>query len=295
MTMDLDTALLRAFVSVVRSGSINRAASRLQRTQPAVSQQIRKLEQQLGQPLLERSPRGIRLTGAGESLLPYAERLLMLTDQLLPGLGSQPASAQHRRIGIMEDFVGTRLPRVLADFASVHPGLRLSVTVGLKVELFAAMNAGELDVMVSSPLGDSGPLLKPEAQFLCPLAWFAARGKPLATASLPLVIFSAPCSWREQTLATLNRAGQPWHIVFESFSLPAIQAAVEAGLGVAAMLADTPPANSCCINDGSLPPLPGMPVGVYRQSGDSDPLSGQLAALFCRELGEPVALPATTT
>lgn len=293
MAMDLDTALLRAFVSVVRHGSINRAATMLQRTQPAVSLQIRKLEQQLGQPLLERSPRGIRLTGAGEALLPYAERLLTLTDQLVPGLGGLPASVQHRRIGIMEDFTGTRLPRVLADFASVHPGLRLSVTVGLKAELFAAMNAGELDVMVSSPLADSGLLPKPDAQFLCPLAWFAARGKALpSSSSLPLVIFSAPCSWREQTLATLNRAGQPWHIVFESASLLAIQAAVEAGLGVAAMLADTPPDHSRCINDGSLPPLPGMPVGVYRQNGDGDPLTRQLAELFCRELDMPVATAA---
>jgi DNA-binding transcriptional LysR family regulator len=277
MTNDLDTALLRSFVSVVRSGSINRAAILQGKTQPALSQQIQRLEQQLGQSLLLRSPRGIRLSPAGEALLPYAERILSLTDQLslkpvLPG-------EQQRSIGLVEDFVSGHLTRVLADFACTHPRLRLRVDVADKQTLFAAFERKELDVLVSMPLAAAAT---PDQALSLPLNWFAADGFDLQGPSLPLVIFSQPCTWRDRILETLNRANQPWHIVFESSSLAALQAAAEAGLGVTALLAETPPQHSQLITE--LPPLPDVTIAVYRQQGDTDPINQQLAGLFLREL-----------
>ncbi|MEN9530933.1 MAG: hypothetical protein RIQ83_157 [Pseudomonadota bacterium] len=99
MANDVDTALLRSFVSVVQCGSINRAAILQGKTQPALSQQIQRLEQQLGHALLLRSNRGIRLSTEGEALLPYAERILSLTDQL----SLKPASQgkQHCSIAVL--------------------------------------------------------------------------------------------------------------------------------------------------------------------------------------------------
>jgi len=277
MTNDLDTALLRSFVGVVRSGSINRAAILQGKTQPALSQQIQRLEQQLGQTLLLRSPRGIRLSPAGEALLPYAERILSLTDQL----SVQPAlqAEQQRSIGLVEDFVSSHLTRVLADFAAVHPHLRLRVEVADKQSLFAAFERGELDVLVSMPHDIA---TAPEQLLNLPLHWFAAKEFERARASLPLVMFSPPCTWRDRILETLNRAKQPWHIVFESSSLAAIKAAVEAGLGVSALLAESLPAQSQQMSE--LPQLPSVSIAIYRQQGDSDPLNQQLMALFLREL-----------
>ncbi|NHQ85889.1 LysR family transcriptional regulator [Iodobacter sp. HSC-16F04] len=277
MTNDLDTALLRAFVSVVRSGSINRAAILQGKTQPALSQQIQRLEQQLGQTLLLRSPRGIRLSPEGEALLPYAERILSLTDQL--SLKPVLQGEQQRSIGLAEDFVSGHLNRVLADFACVHPRLRLRVDVADKQTLFAAFERKELDVLVSMPLAAAAT---PDQALSMPLNWFAAPGFDLQAASIPLVIFSQPCTWRDRILETLNRANQPWHIVFESSSLAALQAAAEAGLGVTALLADTPPQHSQLITE--LPPLPDVTIAVYRQQGDTDPINQQLAGLFLREL-----------
>ncbi|MBO0787669.1 MAG: LysR family transcriptional regulator, partial [Actinobacteria bacterium] len=78
MARDLEIALLRSFVTAVRSGSISRAATTLGHTQPAISQQLRKLESAAGRPLLYRSPAGVSPTRAGEELLPYAERIIAL-------------------------------------------------------------------------------------------------------------------------------------------------------------------------------------------------------------------------
>ncbi len=277
MTNDLDTALLRSFVGVVRSGSINRAAILQGKTQPALSQQIQRLEQQLGQTLLLRSPRGIRLSPEGEALLPYAERILSLTDQL--SLKPVLQGEQQRSIGLVEDFVSGHLNRVLADFACAHPRLRLRVDVADKQTLFAAFERKELDVLVSMPLAAAAT---PDQALSLPLNWFAAPGFNLQAASIALVIFSQPCTWRDRILETLNRANQPWHIVFESSSLAALQAAAEAGLGVTALLADTPPQHSQLITE--LPPLPDVTIAVYRQQGDTDPINQQLAGLFLREL-----------
>ena len=236
MTNDFDTALLRSFVSVARCGSINRAAILQGKTQPALSQQIQRLEQQLGYRLLFRSNRGIRLSAEGEALLPYAERILSLTEQL--SLKPVSQGKRHCRIGLVEDLIGSHLTSVLTDFASVQPGLSLHVEVANKQSLFTAFEHGELDVLVSMPIVNAPP---PIQACSFPLHWFAAHGFNEQIESLPLVIFSQPCSWRDRALEVLNRANIPWHIVFESSSLAALQAATEAGLGVSTLLSQTPP------------------------------------------------------
>ena len=284
MTNDFDTALLRSFVSVVRCGSINRAAILQGKTQPALSQQIQRLEQQLGHALLLRSNRGIRLSTEGEALLPYAERILSLTDQL----SLKPASQGklHCSIGLVEDLVSNHFTRVLADFACVHPGLSLRVEVANKQSLFAAFERGELDVLVSMPIANAPA---PIQEFSFPLYWFAAHGFEHQGESLPLVIFSQPCSWRNRILEALNREGIPWHIVFESSSLAALQAATEAGLGVVALFSQTPPKYSQRLTQ--LPALQNITIAVYRQRGEMDGTVQDLTNLFLREMQHNVVTP----
>ncbi len=85
--MDLDVDLLRAFVTVVETRSFTRAAALLNRTQPAISLQIRRLETQLGSPLIDRTGRSVALTTEGAALLPQARRLLRLNDEIVATLG----------------------------------------------------------------------------------------------------------------------------------------------------------------------------------------------------------------
>lgn len=282
--MDLDTSLLRSFVSIVNHGSINRAAQQLNKTQPALSLQLRKLEQQLGSTLLQRSTRGVLLTAAGERLLPHARRLLALTDGITGQYASVAAANIPLRIGLLEDLAGSCLPQVFADFAAHQPGLRLSVQLGLSEGLLHSMAQGELDIVVGAPCSGQTPPAVADETHGCPLHWYADRYFTLPEGSLPLVMFAPPCTWRDRMLAALEQAGQPWHIVFESASLPAVQAAVRAGLGVAGLLCDTAPPDSVVIAPPRLPALGTVPLAVYRPPGSRHPQAQALSALFCRAL-----------
>ncbi|MDK2125379.1 LysR family transcriptional regulator [Parachitinimonas caeni] len=284
--MDIDTSLLRAFVMVVRHGSINRAASLLGRTQPALSQQMRKLEELLGQAVLVRSTRGISLTPSGETLLPYAERIVALADQVVPDMrGPAKAGNLLRKVGLIEDLIGARLPNVLADFAAVHPGLRLEVQVAPWRQMSQAFIEGELDVLVTDLAAAEDIPQPPVGMFACPLVWLGAMGQAWPD-PLPLIMFAPPCTWRATILTALNRTQMPWQIMFESPSYQAVQAALQAGLGLTALLPDAVPRGVQRVVDERLPPLPPVSIGVFRQPTTmGDPITDELCRLFLREIG----------
>src|ERR1019366_6250070 len=122
----LDLELLRSFVSVVDSGGFTRAGERVHRTQSTVSQQIKRLEDDVGQPLLNRSGKDVTPTKAGERLLSYARRLLSLAEEARDVL-ARPGPEGAVRLGIPEDFAAYRLAKLLAAFSRSHPTLRLHV------------------------------------------------------------------------------------------------------------------------------------------------------------------------
>src|SRR5262249_38374961 len=114
--MDFDPALLRAFVAVKEAGGFTRAAQRLHLTQSAVSHQIRRLEEQIGRPLLCRTTRTLTLTEDGYDFLRYAEQVLASLDALSHRF--QPSSVSgFVRFGVPETFMGERLLPLLSQFA----------------------------------------------------------------------------------------------------------------------------------------------------------------------------------
>src|SRR5579871_1701310 len=121
----LDLELLKSFVSVVDTGGFTRAGERVHRTQSTVSQQIRRLEEDLGQTLLHRDGKDVRPTEAGERLLSYARRLLSLAEEARDVLREPDGGAV--RLGIPEDFAAYRLAKLLGAFSRSHPNLRLVV------------------------------------------------------------------------------------------------------------------------------------------------------------------------
>jgi len=259
MAADLDTGLLRNFLVCTRLGSISRAAGALGRTQPALSQQLRRLEDLVGDVLLERNSAGVTLTAAGAALVPYAERILALSGEALAGV---PRSALSGRcsVGVLEDFTGTALPSVFADFARVHPETTLELRSLLSVDTQAALDAGQIQLA----LCDAGFLRRP-LRWSRPvnLLWAAAEGFDLSADPMPLVVFSEPCSWRRMMQAGLSAVGRRSRIAFESGSLTAVQAAVRAGLGATALL---PMSMSGLVRaPGELPMLPDIEIGLSRR------------------------------
>ncbi|MGY3532369.1 LysR family transcriptional regulator [Bradyrhizobium sp. USDA 4452] len=226
----LDLELLRSFVSVVDAGGFTRAGERVHRTQSTVSQQIKRLEEDVGQPLLIRSGKDVTPTEAGERLLTYARRLLSLAEEARDVL-SRPGSAGAIRIGITEDFAAYRLTRLLATFSRSHPNLRLDVRSGQSLSLYRDLERGDLDLaLIKRSASEKGGIaVWPER-----VHWVTSKSHPrdTATGSVPLIGFGSGCLYRAFAIHALERAGRNWHMAYTSSSLAGIQAAVAAGLGL---------------------------------------------------------------
>ncbi|PDT72417.1 LysR substrate-binding domain-containing protein [Bradyrhizobium sp. C9] len=226
----LDLELLRSFVSVVDAGGFTRAGERVHRTQSTVSQQIKRLEEDVGQPLLIRSGKDVTPTEAGERLLTYARRLLSLAEEARDVL-SRPGSEGAIRIGITEDFAAYRLTRLLATFARSHPTLRLDVRSGQSLFLYRDLERGDLDLaLIKRAASEKGGIaVWPER-----VHWVTSKGHPrdTTTGSVPLIGFGSGCLYRAHAIHALERAGRNWHMAYTSSSLAGIQAAVAAGLGL---------------------------------------------------------------
>jgi DNA-binding transcriptional LysR family regulator len=231
--------------------------------------------------LLIRGTNGVKLTTAGEVLLAYAERMLALHDEAQSMVGGGgTASAGRRTIGLLEDLAITTLPGTLADFAALHPHVELEVTVSSAATLRRLADKGRLDLV----FGD--PTVMPEAsvrwQRQVPLYWTCAPGFDVTADPLPLVMFSPPCQWRQPVLDTLSGHGRRWRIVFQSTSLPVVQSAISAGIGLGALLADNLPTAAVRPSE-HLPPAPLVDIAIARRPGtDTDGALTSLERLLRR-------------
>jgi DNA-binding transcriptional LysR family regulator len=226
----MDIGLLRSFVSVVDAGGFTRAGERVHRTQSTVSQQIKRLEDMVGRPLLERNGKQATLTEEGERLISYARRILAL-EQEARDVVARPVVDGVVRLGIPEDFAAYRLPELLYDFKRARPTLRLDVRCGLSATLQRALDGGELDLaLVKREAGQPGAVAAwPER-----LQWVTSREHPvdLNQDPVPLAVAEQGCLYRNQLIHALDAAGRAWHVAYTSPNLHGIQAAVSAGLGV---------------------------------------------------------------
>lgn len=225
----LDPELLRSFLAVVDTGSFTRAATSVHLSQSTVSQQIRRLETQLGCELLDRGGKYVVTTPEGERLVGYARRIVALMEEAEEQL-TLSAGRGVIRLGVPEDFAAHTLTPMLASYADAYPGLTLEVTSGLSHELWNAFQAGELDVaLVKQRIGSSvGVVSWPE-----PLAWIESREHPSAARDpLPLVVFPIGGLYRNEMTHALDASGRRWRVAFVSASLASLSAAVEDGLGI---------------------------------------------------------------
>jgi DNA-binding transcriptional LysR family regulator len=241
---DIDTALLRTFVTVAETSSFSGTGALIGRSQSAVSGQIRKLEQTLGCTLLERDTRNVSLTTEGARLLVYARRIIADADAMLARFRADDLEGEVR-FGSPEDFASAYLPDILGVFAAAHERVELHVTCKLTLELIAEFEAGLHDLIVikqdpGQPHARTRPLWRES------LVWVAATGmepgfralrdrRAAGARPLPLVLSPAPCVYRGRATASLDAAGMDWTGVFTSPSHAGCTAAVRAGLGYAVM------------------------------------------------------------
>jgi DNA-binding transcriptional LysR family regulator len=227
--MFIDPSLLRTFLAFADTGSLARAASSVGRSASAVTAQMQRLEELIGEPLLSSVGRGRILSPAGEQLVPHARRILEAHRDAW--LSIKGARAEGRlALGTTQDFADTTLPDLLRAFARTHPLVRLELRVGRSQELERALQEGTADVILAmrgeAPSGETGVLREP-------MVWLgAARGLAAGKAELPLALLDAPCAFRAAALAALERAAIPYRIAATSSSLSGLKAAVKSGIAI---------------------------------------------------------------
>ncbi len=265
--INLDIDLLRAFVTVVDTGSFTRAANLLGRSQPAVSLQIRRLEDQLRSPLLDRAGRRVTVTTEGATLLPQARRLVRLNDEILSTLGDGDLEGEVR-FGAPEDIATIHLPTILGAFARSHPRIKLSVTCDYTANLLDQMSRGSLDLALikREPVGpELGVRVWSE-----PLVWVALDASIMELAPLPLIIAPAPDIYRKRALAALSGAGLTFRPSFTSPSLAGQMAALRAGLGIGVLPAAMAPRDLTVLRSG-LPDLADSEIALVSARGAGGP------------------------
>lgn len=151
--MSFDLHRLRIFVAVAQAGSFTRAAAQLHMAQPTVSQQIGVLEDAVGAPLIERGPRRLRLTPAGEALLPYATRLALLADEALQATRAAAGVAAHTlRLGVGQTLATYLLPELLRRYRERAPHCQVRIVTGNSAALLQQVAEGSIEIaLVGSP------------------------------------------------------------------------------------------------------------------------------------------------
>ena len=225
----LDSDLLRTFLAVVESGSFSGAAGLIHRSQSAVSLQIKQLESTLGQPVFERRARGAELTPAGEKLRPIAQRVVGLLDETLDDLRADPLRGSLR-IGIPDEYGHHLLAGVIARFSREHPLVELEVRCSLSAGFPQAVARGELDLAIHAVESRQPGMQLLKRQETC---WATSRFHAAELRDpLPVALFDRACWWRDSALASLERAGRRYRIVFTSESETGIAVAIAAGVAV---------------------------------------------------------------
>ena len=291
---DPDSNLLRTFVTVIEAGSVSAAALKLSRTQAAVSMQLRRLEEDLEQRLLDRSPRGVKLTQAGHVLLPFAQAILGSGADAVRALSAQSICGTVR-LGMLEDIASGRLPHALRRFATAYPQVALELVIDNSASLASQLDHAELDLAI----GDASYFSAAAVQWQQPLHWVAARGFDLQAhaQALPIVAFGGNCLWQAQVFEALKLVARPWRVVCTSTSLAAVQSAVEAGLGIAVLLrSNIRPESMRTLNGEGLPEAPQASFGLYERGRiDAAPAVSALRHFLAEELHVQPAPAATAT
>ncbi|WP_321953380.1 LysR substrate-binding domain-containing protein [Burkholderia cenocepacia] len=230
MNAPLDTALLHTFVAVADVRSFTGAGRRLNLSQSAVSAQIVRLEEQVGQALLARNTRSVTLTAHGETLLGYARAMLNLSEEARARLRTGDAIDVKLRIGVSEDFASGWLPDLMRRHGAARRGLRLDLVVDIGDSLFQRHANGEFDLVIGSRCSHAG---HGATLWQEPLVWAFARHEPLPEGDVPLACFPDPCPYRGAAIKALALAGMRYRIACESPSVTGIRTFARAGIAIA--------------------------------------------------------------
>lgn len=250
--MNLHIDFLRTFITVAETKGFTKAGRLVNRSQSAVSMQIKRLEDEIGKPLFERIGKTVKLTTDGNLLIGYARRIVKEHDDAVMAL-SKPALKGLIRFGSPEHYTTGVLPTLLARFASSYPDVLVEMRCENSDVIKNAVDKGQLDVGLCTQIHGGGQVIYHD-----PVVWIADPGFLVPKdKSLPLAVFEEDCIFRAWALKALEKEGTEYRIVYVSRSMSGIIDAVRAGLAIAPIVQSNVPSDLTTLGpENGLPVLP---------------------------------------
>ncbi len=275
MTTLLDIDQLRTFIAIAETGSFTKAAEVVNKTQSAVSMQMKRLEERLERPIFARDGRASKLTEDGIRLLDYARRLVKLNVETVAAF-SDAALSGRVRLGVPDDYADRYLPEIMARFSRAYPSVELSVICEPSVDLLERIDANEIDLAIVTNCESkrASETFRRER-----LLWVTSNRHATHTEDpLPLALGRPSCAWRRTAIERLESIGKPYRLLYSSSNAGAVAAAVLAGLAVS-VLAESGlrPGMRVLTAAEGFPELPSCRVGLVRNAHDSSALADALA------------------
>jgi DNA-binding transcriptional LysR family regulator len=269
----IDSEVLRTFVAIADEGGFTKAGERVNRTQSAVSMQMKRLEEDvLRRRLFERDGRQVKLTAEGQILLGYARRILKLHSEVFTTL-REPHMVGTVRIGTPDDYAMRFLPGILSGFAQAFPLVQVEVHCESSRQLMQRQDL-DLTIVTREPGREVGQLLRQER-----FVWAEAEGFfPHEQTPMPLAMFNTDCFCRVWACNALDAQSKPYRVAYSSPSLAAIMAVVGVGLAVTAQLQSLITPGLRIIGEAEgLPLLPLANIMLLRNSNTLSPMTDALA------------------
>jgi DNA-binding transcriptional LysR family regulator len=265
--LNLPTDLLRTFVTIVEVESYTHAANLLGRSQPAISLQMKRLEELIGQKLIVRKGRQVTMTEAGEVLIAHARQMLRLNDLVVSQFDRSEESSVLR-VGLPLDYGVRLLQSCMTDLVHQNENMLTDIRCDLSQNLIESLRKDELDIAVAVYQGGDQQFLFRHWQEQ-PI-WVGAVDHNLTSAAeLPLAVHPFGCVYRDRMTDALEQSKRRWRIAFSSPGIGSLQQAVLDGLGVSCLTGPTMLHGLRHLApDTGLPDLEPLHIGLfYRQTG----------------------------
>ena len=268
MARDIDIALLRAFLAVVETGGVTTAARILNRTQAAVSLQIKRLEDLFGTELFTREHKKFSLAPAGERLLGSAQRMVAMNDATW-GAMTTPHFEGEVRLGVPYDIVTSLIPPVLQRFNQAWPRINVTLVCKSTTELLQDLAEHRIDLALTTEIDceEGGETLLTDR-----LVWVGAPGSDThKLRPLPVSLGTSRCRFRPVVIKALRAAQIDWRAVSLDCNMEPVYATLKAGLAIAPLLRTSVPEYLSIVGaEAELPALPDFMVNLYLSNGASE-------------------------
>ncbi len=257
--------VLRAFVAVVDSRGFTRAAEELGRSQPAVSLQVKRLEELIDEPVFEKSGR-LALTRYGEICLKFGRRLLDIHDAMTEAVARERSGGESVRVGLSHEFAPILIPELASYCKRLAGEGGFSLTCDHSEAVLGRLRARQLDVVAA--VTDESAAREAMKRWRLPLSWISAP-QYRVSGNGPLALVTTPVGslYHEIAVAALQRAGRRFEIVCETANIDALRSAVDSGVGVSAFVRGLAPKTARVWAASEIAQLPDVALGLFAREG----------------------------